>query len=365
MDRNDYLPAPPAPPVRDTWGGGSPFVATALRIDTDLTVTHECCLDERALACPAGLVVGRRVHDVVARPISEAFMRSLGIMQETGARSHTEIGIEAEASGTIDLWEMIVFQFGDRGWTLVLRDFADIAQAHFREIAYVRRLQDFAQDMERVAEDERRAVAVELHDRVSQPLAAARMRLEEHEQRHEKLDVSTRAAHHREILRLIDDAIVESRAITSELAPAAYYELGLGPALTALGQDLERRNGLRCLIEYGLPPGVHLHDGVTAFIYRTARELLSNVERHSGAKEVWLTLSLSGGVCRLTVRDRGCGLDLGVVSGVDPRSDGGFGLFSIREHANRLGGDLTIQTHRGSGTCVVVDVPVGELPARR
>jgi signal transduction histidine kinase len=230
---------------------------------------------------------------------------------------------------------------------------------------YVQRLRDFAQEMERVAEDERRVVAIELHDRVSQPLAAARMRLEEHEQRHEQLDVESRAAHHREIVRLIDDALAESRAITSELAPAAYYELGLGPALAALGQEMERRHGFRCSVECEIPPGAELNEGVTAFIYRCARELLSNAQRHSGVQEAWLRLSPDEGVFRLTVRDRGCGFDLGVVSGGDPRSDGGFGLFSIREHANRLGGDLTIQTRRGSGTCVVVDVPVGEPPVRR
>jgi len=81
------------------------------------------------------------------------------------------------------------------------------------------------------------------------------------------------------------------------------------------------------------------------------REILSNVRKHSQARNVWVTLDLSNIPWILNVRDDGRGFDVRHVA-EDPRKAGSYGLVGMRERAELMGGTVEIVSHLGEGTAV-------------
>lgn len=353
---NDSVAGDSGQASTSTWGAGIAGLASAFCLDGDMLITNACCPEACLLTCSASEVVGRDARSVLVRPLARALERVIARVTDEQP-VYVEVGIVIEGEGVAHMRELMVIRLARDAFVAVIRDFSEVVRSRMREEMYVHRLRDLAQEIERVADAERRDIAVELHDRVSQPLAAARMYLEQHERLHREADIKEREEHHRRILELVDEAIAESRLITSELASAAYYELGLGPALQALATEYQRRYGMTCTVECRVPHGA-VPEGIAAFIYRSARELLSNVHRHSGSASATVRLTHDDGMLRLTVCDEGCGFHLQDVLGLDARHEGGFGLFSIHEHVDRLGGDLTVQSQVSGGTCVVLDVPI-------
>ncbi|WP_069812248.1 HAMP domain-containing sensor histidine kinase [Streptomyces sp. TP-A0874] len=218
-------------------------------------------------------------------------------------------------------------------------------------------------------EAERRRIAQELHDEVGQSMTAVLLELKR---------VADRAPEHlRSELRHVQEATRESldevRRIARRLRPGVLEDLGLVSALTALTTDYATHTGLtvRRSLASDLPP---LGQDTELVLYRVAQESLTNVARHSGASQVWLTLEHGttgtsadrAGRGRehvvLTVRDDGSGLG---------RSHEGAGIRGIRERALLVGGDLRIWSEAGAagqssaGTTVRLAVPVDTVGDER
>lgn len=340
-----------------SWGAGDRALASLLRFDGDYRIGAACCQDARILAIDQARLVGATIDEALSPEIADAVRRSVAHLAGTCGEAYAQVGIQAAENTRPSVWDMVVFGLDVGTFTLVIRDVTGLVEGQLKEQAYVRRLRDLAQKLETVADEERRIIAVELHDRVSQPLAAARMRLQQHQQLFLSEDPEELHRQHDHIMQLLEAAISESRAITSELAPSIYYELGLCPALRWLADEFDRRYGMVCRVDCTLPIDLDVDPGVSAFIYRSARELISNVVRHAAVPEAHVTLASDDGWVRLKVRDRGRGFTASEESEASGH-DGGFGLFSIREHVDRLGGDLVIESAPGRGTLVVVEVPL-------
>jgi len=211
------------------------------------------------------------------------------------------------------------------------------------------RLMSMSAELSIAEERERRRLAEELHDRVSQSLAVARMRLGI-AAASEPFDTENAAT----ALRLLTDAIAESRAITNELAPPILYELGLGAALREMGDRIGASHGIRVDIDVnGDESG--LSDEVRTLLLRSARELVINAGKHSGVGVVSVTFESDGREARLTVEDAGSGFD---PETVDASQAIGFGLFSIEHRLLHVGGSCEIESVPGEGTRVFIRVPL-------
>jgi signal transduction histidine kinase len=211
------------------------------------------------------------------------------------------------------------------------------------------RLRELAERLSSAADAERRRLATEVHDRVSQPLAAAKMRLEL--MRHKQPEVGE-GKEFNEALLLLGEAIRDSRAVTSEMRPPLLYDVGLRAALEWLA-DEQASHGLdvelQCVVE-----DVEDED-VKTFIFRTARELLTNVSKHAATGRATLSLRDAGDDLELVVKDDGEGFDTASLQ--QPSGDGrGFGLFSIMEQADSLRARVNVHSRIGSGTTTIVRV---------
>ncbi len=218
------------------------------------------------------------------------------------------------------------------------------------EVRYHRRLLRLAQSVLVTENLERSRLAVELHDGIAQNLAVARMRITEARRAQDRDE--TEAAHEG-ALTLLGGAIREIRSLTRDLSPLLLPEAGIVPALQDAADDVSDRFGLACEFRCeGELPDID-HDRAT-FLVRTARELLVNVVKHARAGRTWMTIQAHEGVVLLSVEDDGCGWtgspEYGAISG--------FGLLSIRERIESLGGTIRFSDGR-SGRGALVEVFVG------
>jgi len=228
------------------------------------------------------------------------------------------------------------------------------AEAQLR--LYRQRLRSLAVALTRSEEMGRREFARELHDGIGQQLALIQIKLGILQE--EAVSEGTRVRVG-EVRELVSQAIRQTRTLTFEISPPVLYERGLDEALAWLADQASKQYGLQVKFECDGPrPG--LSDELRASLYRAAAELLANVGRHSLATQAELWLRNEGGRTRLSVVDNGIGFD---VAGTWQRivNNGSFGLFSITERLEELGGEVTIDSEPGRGTRVTVAVPVGPV----
>jgi signal transduction histidine kinase len=154
-------------------------------------------------------------------------------------------------------------------------------------------------------------------------------------------------------------AAYELRATCSDLYPSELEHLGLAAALDSLTEVMRLHEDLEVVFtRRRFPVDCRLAEGVEDAIYRAAREALDNVSRHAGAECAIVELKLEAGEVILSVEDDGHGFNGHVpISTVALLRSGHFGLASMRERAERLGGSLEISSRRGSGSRLHVRIP--------
>jgi signal transduction histidine kinase len=138
-------------------------------------------------------------------------------------------------------------------------------------------------------------------------------------------------------------------SLTFELSPPLLYDVGLVATADWLADNLVQRYGLRTTVEKrGEVPALDEAQRVT--LYRALRELLINVAKHAGTKEAQVLIEGSASGVSVSVRDHGFGFD--------PQAPAdGFGLRSIRERIESLGGRFAVESAPDRGTQVVLSVP--------
>lgn len=147
----------------------------------------------------------------------------------------------------------------------------------------------------------------------------------------------------------------KSRDLSYTLHPPNLNDLGLEGALAELCQEMKAQYGLEVVLRVG-PNAEPASRSLGAVLYRSARELLSNVVKHAGSNWAVLELVNKHGRIQLRVEDCGHGFDSDrIESGEDRRT--GFGLYSIEERISSLGGSVTVDSEPGSGCSILLTVP--------
>jgi signal transduction histidine kinase len=157
----------------------------------------------------------------------------------------------------------------------------------------------------------------------------------------------------REIGAILNQAETELRRLSHELRPMILDDLGLVPALECLAERVSKRTSLSVRVESSLQGRPPAH--VETALYRVIQEALTNVIRHSRADHVKIELRSDAAMgLRCVVHDDGVGFIPAAHSGGGER---GLGLVGIRERLNAIGGRLRIQSERGGGTALLVEIP--------
>ncbi len=206
-------------------------------------------------------------------------------------------------------------------------------------------------------EDERRRVATEIHDGVTQQLVSVWYRLQA-ARRHLPAAPERTRRELNKAQELVDTALDEARVAIHDLRPTTLDDLGLGPSIRAL---VPRSLGDDVSIELAVEDDISLPLHHEVALYRIAQEALNNVRKHAAASRVEVTLRREDGEIVMRVADDGRGFD--PVSVREDRPATSFGLLGISERASLLGGRLTVESAPGGGTALEVRVPGQERPS--
>ncbi|MCL6621245.1 MAG: PAS domain S-box protein [Syntrophobacterales bacterium] len=221
--------------------------------------------------------------------------------------------------------------------------------------SYQERLRSLAAELSLTEERERRSLAVDLHDQVSQPLALAKMRLSALK---EALAWEGRDQEVREALAFLEEAIAASRALTSKLSPPLLFEGDWEEAVAWLAEQVERRHHLQVTVHRGTP-WPPLPEAHRVLLFHILQELLTNAVKHSRARKVEIFLDKRDNNLWIDIKDDGIGFDVADVLGKSGTM-AGFGLFSIRERLGHMGAHLEISSRPQEGTTVRIRAPLPE-----
>jgi signal transduction histidine kinase len=212
-----------------------------------------------------------------------------------------------------------------------------------------RRLEELVGQLITAQEKERRRVAYEVHDGLTQVAIAAHQLLQDFAYDHPPGSTVGEGELDR-VLEVARQTVTEARSVTAALRPTALDDFGLAAAIRQHVESL-RAAGWHIAYEENLkefrPPAE-----VETALYRVAQEALTNVRKHARTNEAGVVLVHRNQRLRLEIFDPGCGFDPEAtleVSGPGER----IGLSSMRERVTLLGGELTIRSRPGGGTSVV------------
>ncbi len=201
-------------------------------------------------------------------------------------------------------------------------------------------------------DEERRRIARELHDGLGQELIAAKMILDGMLVDGSSQPASDVAA---EVSSLIDRAIRQTRSISHLLHPPLLDEVGLHSAVQWYVDGFTKRSGIAAFLDVRPPDFPRLPADFETAVFRIIQEALSNVFRHSGAPNCWVTLAHDEARIVVTVRDDGKGIG-DLVADFQPGSIG-MGIGGMRQRLKEFGGELHLG-NANPGTRVEVVIPV-------
>jgi PAS domain S-box-containing protein len=212
-------------------------------------------------------------------------------------------------------------------------------------------LRALAASLMHAQEDERRRIARDLHDDISQQLACLQIKAEH------LANIAASDERFRDelaTLRSLFHSLSEQvRSLSHRLHPSTLDLLGLPIAIRSLVRELGERNP-EMVVSTAVPETpITLSSDIAIGVYRIASECLRNIEKHASASAVSLKLSCRRQKLRLVVRDYG--------SGFNPyEAPRGLGLISMQERALAMAGTLSMFSIPGEGTLVALSVPLGE-----
>lgn len=205
-----------------------------------------------------------------------------------------------------------------------------------------------------VQEEERKRIALELHDQTSQPLASLMMTLEVLEKASSLTEVR---AYVDDLQHMAADVLQQVHHLALELRPRLLDDLGLPAALRYYCREFEDRFRLPVDVQVLGLNDLRLASTVETSLYRIMQEALTNVARHAHARHVSVLLERRGDSVVLIVEDDGRGFDMAQV--MQSRINGThLGLYGMRERASLLGGTVTIESTPGVGTAIFVEIPL-------
>jgi len=210
-------------------------------------------------------------------------------------------------------------------------------------------LQELSAKLVRAQENERRALARELHDEVGQSLSAMLMEAENAECADDLREVRE---HLGSLRALGEKTMNQVRDLALLLRPSMLDDFGLVPALNWHAREMTKRTGLNVVLSAD-EEADDLPDEHKTCIYRLVQEAVNNSARHANARTVQVDVKREDQLVRFSVRDDGAGFD--------PRFVRGLGLLGMEERVRRLGGRISIDSQLGRGTLITAELPLVEL----
>lgn len=308
-------------------------------------------------------MIGYAEEGIVGKPFTDflhpddreriALQFRQGLTQPKG-RSDLEFRVIHKKGNTVYMYSSpTVLRYGSEtvGFSAIVTDITDRRRTEMELQESQQQLRRLSSHLQSVREEERKRMALELHDELGQTLTALNVDLSCLSGRLPKDDISL-LDEVRRMLGLIDMSIRTIQRICSQLRPAILDDLGLGATIEWQAREFQNRTGIKCEVCLNIEDTVVGQEHSIA-IFRIFQETLTNVVRHAAATRAQVSLERRDGKLRLKVMDNGKGITKAQL--YSPES---FGLIGMRERAHALGGDVKINGIPGRGTTITVGIPL-------
>ena len=216
-------------------------------------------------------------------------------------------------------------------------------------------LRSLSTQLLRAQETERKRISRELHDELGQSMTVMKLRLDFIEKN--LLPHQTRLKQECEDgVQYVDQVIENIRRLSRDLSPTILEDFGLSAALRWLINNFAKRYNMKVMMDMiDIDSLLSLPSHVA--VYRTVQEALTNIGKHSQAKNVAISIFENGGSILFSIEDDGIGFDERLMNAQDPEGRG-LGLETMKGRGQMVGGALTIWSQRGKGTRITLSVPL-------
>ncbi len=217
-------------------------------------------------------------------------------------------------------------------------------------------LQALSLRQQTLVEDERKRIALEIHDELGQILTGLKMEIHLLNKRLTEILSPEKNAETNEkikdILQLTDTTIASVRRISTELRPAILDDLGLVAAIEWQAREFQRRTGIDCVMSTNVE-NIDLNSDYSTAVFRIFQETLTNIIRHAESKMVTVNLKKLKQRLVLRIEDNGKGIQL-----EKKDREHSLGILGMRERARLIGGELLVQNGLENGTIVELSAPL-------
>jgi signal transduction histidine kinase len=234
----------------------------------------------------------------------------------------------------------------------VARDITELADLNARLVREQERLKVYARQLVSAEEKARRSTAVDLHDGIGQTLVGMAMTLDVARQ-HASSEVSLLIDEVRKRLREVQE---RTRQMITDLSPPGLYDLGLVPALQWLAVYMRGHDKLNVELDASVREECIKLD-MRILVFKLVRELLRNVVKHAGVNQARVVVRGDDQQLHIEVSDRGRGFD-SQLDMFGTRASG-FGLWSIADRAQEVGGRFSVEASPGTGSRFELVFPLG------
>jgi len=219
------------------------------------------------------------------------------------------------------------------------------------------RLRSLSSQLLTVQENERKRIAMELHDGIGQLLTAVKFKVESILQVKGKGKAKAKEESLEAIIPMVKESVEEVRRIQMDLRPSTLDDLGILATLGWFCREYQKiYSHIRVQKEIDLQES-EVSTPLKTVIYRVMQEALNNIAKHSKADLVYLSLRKKENKIELTIKDTGMGFDLEEILSPE-RSKRGLGLNSMRERTELSGGTFVIESTAGKGTTIRAEWPI-------
>jgi len=247
------------------------------------------------------------------------------------------------------------FQLSGRPTILsIIRDITVRKHNEIKLLESEQRLRELAAQLLNIQEIERSRISKELHDELGQAMMLLKFQVSGI---HEKLTDPATRKESSEVLGNIDEAIENIRRLAKDLSPTVLESLGISAAVRFLLEEFGKSSNIAVAADIDevndlLAPKVQRH------IYRIFQEALTNIGRHAQARQVKAMIKGSEQCIAVLIQDDGKGFEVDEVLADRPKARR-FGLATIKERVQLIGGSLDLKSELGSGTKITFTVPAG------
>jgi signal transduction histidine kinase len=219
------------------------------------------------------------------------------------------------------------------------------------------RLRHLSSELITVQENERKRIALEIHDSLGQSLTAIKFKVSSAMQDLLNHKGKTGMKHFQDLVPIVQEGIEEARRLQMDLRPPILDDLGISATISWFCRQFQKTYP-----DIRIEPLIDIDEEVAPkslkiVIYRILQEAMNNIAKHSGASLVSLSLTQEENRVALTIQDNGQGFDLSERLS-RAGSQRGLGLTSMRERADLSGGTFTIESVKDEGTTIQISWPV-------